>query len=319
MGIGEVLCEISLTPAAGLGGRVLDRLSGNRVRGARVTLFKRIPGFFSGGGFKFLGSDWAPSGGCQAEGDDARFRLEIAAAGSYLLTAQGGEGTVAQGWLGPLDLEPGGRANELTLHVGGSAALAVTVRDARTGGALEGIGIVLTPVDGYPIWLFAKTDGSGSALHSSAPAGKYRLEAQSPSHLSFFEDVVLGDEAQLGREVSLEPASWIAVELGGSANPSRDYVVKATLVSGGDPAWPYSSADGRSLTMASTRGAGGPRGAAQATPDLKVRLKTRAGRYTIHFEVLSPHLNSPSILAQDLELDVPEDGEASVLLFLPKN
>ena len=200
--------------------------------------------------------------------------------------------------------------------MGGPATLAVTVRDARTSAALEGIGIILMPADGYPVWLFAKTDGSGSALQSSVPAGKYRLEVQSPVHLSYFEEIAFG-EARIDREVSLQPASWIAVELGGSANPARDYVVKAALISGGDPAWPFSSADGRSLTMASTRGAGGQGSAAQATPDLKVRLKTRAGRYTIHFEVSSPNLNSLSLLAKDLELDVQEEREARVLLLLP--
>lgn len=319
VGTGEVPCEISLTPNGGLNGRVLDRLSGNPVS-ARLTLFKHEPGLFSGGGIKFPGSDWAPRWNYETRGDDARFHLDITAAGSYLIWAEAGGETGVRGWLGPVDLEPEGQVDDLTVHVGGPAALTVTLRDAKTGTPVEGCWIILRPGDGYPMGLSTKSDASGLALYSSAPAGKYRLEVQPPAHTPHFEDVDLG-EVQVAREISLVPACWIAVKLGGSVNPFRHYLLKATLISGDDPAWPLSSTDGRSLVMESTK-AERPEPGAQ---DLKLRLKTRPGRYTIHFEVGSlslssaPIINQNIILTQDVVVEVPEAGEGAVRLLLPEN
>jgi len=305
VGSGEVRYELSLTPAGSLSGRVIDRVTRSPVPGATVTLLRQDPDFLSVG-FRFPGSDWAPSGQSTAAGDEAEFLLEPSLAGTFLLSVRAGDGGTIQGWLGPLELAPGSRVADLTVEVGGAGILSVTARESAGMAPIEGCYIVLRLADAPPMILHAKTDGSGTARVPAVPPGKYRMEVQSERHASFVEDIVVTD-GPFEREILLAPASWIVIELAGVADASRDHHVTATLLSGSDPAWPYTSLEGRNCIHGRTGGMGS-----------EIRLKTRPGRHGIRFEVSSPYRNSPPVLTRDLEVDVPEGAEVPILLELPR-
>jgi hypothetical protein len=132
------------------------------------------------------------------------------------------------------------------------------------------------------------------------------MEIESSSHASFAGDIVIGDGPH-EREVLLAPASWIVIELAGALDTSKDHHVTATLLSGGDPAWPHTTLEGRSTSIGRTEGR-----------SREVRLKTRPGRHSIRFQVSSPFRSSRPLLIRDLEVDVPERGHVPVVLELPQ-
>ena len=72
------------------------------------------------------------------------------------------------------------------------------------------------------------------------------------------------------------------------------------------------------MTLGITESARSERGARTEASGIEIRLKTSPGRYRIRFEVGGPYLGSPVLLARDLDVAVPEAGEAPVTLALPE-
>jgi hypothetical protein len=137
------------------------------------------------------------------------------------------------------------------------------------------------------------------------PPGSYSLVVNSDDHATAFATVRV-DGAAVAKQVLLEPATWIVVELPGRAGP-KGTVLGSIVLAGGDPGWPHSTAeDGRPLTAL-------PRGPAADRPFC---IKVRSGRYRIRFLAAAgvPELTARPLISKEMDVDVPPAGEADVKL-----
>ena len=110
---------------------------------------------------------------------------------------------------------------------------------------------------------------------------------------------------RLERSVALAPASWMLVDLD-PPGVAGEHAILALVTSGGDPGWPHRSRR-EDLPVAGAQFSGTP-----------VRIKIRPGAYRIRFEVKESHATSPDLAVRELDIVVPQGGEAAIRLDLDR-
>jgi len=298
---GEVACDIAL-PDAILSGTVIDAVTRRPVERAIVQAHRQEDGALEAGAT----TGWR--GGLGAALSDAIGRFEIGELmdGIYKLTARGPDGT--DGFLGPLHVSPSARLTDLVIPLGGIGGT-IRVLDARTRNPIPGARLHLELEDGSWSGREVRTDEAGAAIYRIG-SGQYLLKASAAGYLPVRVSVnIEADAAPI--EVVMGPAGRMVVILESRGDLELDHSVTARIVGGDEPGW-LSDEERHGIGRASKDWPTGGRD--------RALFEIRPGRYRVSFRVGKHDLKVgllEDVLERDLDVIVPEDGEAVVRLTLP--